>query len=443
MSQPQHHNSYISIMADGTVKQRNPFSGTNVWTVPGRGHRPLVTPASAPPLPLVPSDHGRHCAFCEKRYLETPPEKSRVVRRDDEWVTLRHLPAEEVFDTVAEFRRVPNLFEILSFDYWHLNYGYQLTEAVSRRRDEYLRSPAGRRHVLQVATSKLRASGHTPEQVQAMSEDEILRTGEGLFGGCHDLIVGRRHFVDGATDTSQLASSGTLTQEEHYHYIKFSVESLGRLYATNRYARYVAVFQNWLKAAGASFDHLHKQIVAIDERGGNNEQAIQRLRVNPNLYNEAAVNYAGYHNLLLAENEHAIAFAGFGHRFPSIDIYSTSPRSRPHEQTPDEIRGFSDVLHAIHAATGPEIACNEEWHHRPADSEVPMPWHISLKWRLSTIAGFEGGTKLYLNTVDPYMLRDRLIPRLRELHNEGRIPGIRVGDECSGTPNRLRYLEDR
>jgi len=109
----------------------------------------------------------------------------------------------------------------------------------------------------------------------------------------------------------------------------FTVESLLRLYEINRYAPYVAVFQNWLKPAGASIDHLHKQLVAIDERGVQNELAIQRLRSNPNLYNEAAVNYASYHNLLLAENDYAVAFAGFGHRYPSIEIYSKSEHAWP------------------------------------------------------------------------------------------------------------------
>ncbi|MBN9375327.1 MAG: DUF4921 family protein, partial [Cellulomonas sp.] len=28
-------------LADGTVKQVSPLTGTTVWTVPGRGHRPL------------------------------------------------------------------------------------------------------------------------------------------------------------------------------------------------------------------------------------------------------------------------------------------------------------------------------------------------------------------------------------------------------------------
>lgn len=438
----QEHNNYISVMADGTVKQRNPFSGTNVWTVPGRGHRPLAA-NTAPPLPLDPAEHGRHCAFCQTRYLDTPPEKSRVVRTNDQWQVLRQLPAEQLFDTVAEFRRIPNLFEILSFDYWNLNYGYEVPEDIAARRSSYLASSAGREHVLSVATTKLRAAGHSPTDIEAMGDQAVIDSGDSLFGGCHDVIVGRRHFTDGATDTSQLASSGTLTEEEHYQYIRFTVESLGRLYAGNRYARYVAVFQNWLKPAGASFDHLHKQLVAIDERGGNNEAAIEKLRINPNLYNEAAVNYASYHNLLLAENDHAVAFAGFGHRFPSIDIYSKSPTSNPFDQTPDEIRAMSDVIHAIHSATGSDVACNEEWHHRPADVDVAMPWHITLKWRLSTVAGFEGGTKLYLNTLDPFALRDRMLIRLHELREAGTIAPLLIGQECPGTPNRLLYNQVR
>ena len=32
---------YLSTMADGTVKQVGPLTGTEVWTVPGRGNRPL------------------------------------------------------------------------------------------------------------------------------------------------------------------------------------------------------------------------------------------------------------------------------------------------------------------------------------------------------------------------------------------------------------------
>lgn len=428
---------YLRTMADGTVKQINPFTGTQVWTVPGRGNRPLGV-ATPNPQPLDPAQAGAHCAFCERRYLETPPEKARLVRRGEVWELLRGLPAEELTSTVAEFRRIPNLFEILSYDYWHDNYGFELPAAVAERKREYLESAAGRAHALAVVGNKLRASGMSAAEVEAMSEDERLAQASGFFGGGHDVIVGRRHYADGATDTSQLASSGTLTSDEHEQYVRLTVDTMASLYDTNRYARYVAVFQNWLKPAGASFDHLHKQAVAIDERGPRNEATLPKLRANPNLFNEAAVNYAGYHNLVVAENDHAIAFAGFGHRYPTVEIYSTSEESNPWDHSAEEVRGMSDLVHAVHAATGPSVPCNEEWHHRPIDVPTPMPWRVMVKWRVSTLAGFEGGTQVYLNTISPQALRDRLVPELERLRAAGWIGQMRIGVECRFRPNPLR-----
>ena len=40
-----------------------------------------------------------------------------------------------------------------------------------------------------------------------------------------------------------------------------------KLYDDNQHIAYVSVFQNWLAPAGASFEHLHKQLVAIDRIG--------------------------------------------------------------------------------------------------------------------------------------------------------------------------------
>jgi hypothetical protein len=66
-----------------------------------------------------------------------------------------------------------------------------------------------------------------------------------------------------------------------------------------------------------------------------------------------------------------------------------------------------------------------------------MPWRIVLKWRVSTLAGFEGGTKVYVNTIDPFTLRDHAVAGLRRLRAEGVIAGMRIGDECA--PPRLGY----
>jgi galactose-1-phosphate uridylyltransferase len=434
---------FITELKDGTVKQLNPFSGTEVWTVASRGNRPLGI-ALAEAVPLDRAKHGLHCAFCEGRYLETPPEKSRVIHHPNGgWETRYRVGAEDLRATVAEFRRIPNLFEILSYDYWHLNYGYELPDRVQERKTAYLDSPAGRDHVLKVIAAKLRAGGKTDAQIEAMGPDAQIEAASGFFGGGHDVIVARRHFVDGATDSSQLSSSGTLTPEEHYRFFAFTVESMTGLFDLNRYARYVAVFQNWLRPAGASFDHLHKQLVAIDERGVQHEQAMHRLRSNPNIYNEYGANYAAYHNLVLAESEYAIAFAGFGHRYPTIEIYSKSQACDPWSHTAEELRGMSDMVHAMHAATGVEVPCNEEWHYRPVDSDLPMPWRVMLKWRTSTVAGFEGATKIYLNTVGPYDLRDRVVPRLFNLRDEGLIAPLQIATEAPCRPNPLLYRANR
>ena len=98
---------------------------------------------------------------------------------------------------------------------------------------------------------------------------------------------------------------------------------------------------------------------------------------------------------------------------------------------------MSDLLHAVHAATGADVPCNEEWYHRPPTVRTPMRWRILLKWRISTLAGFEGGTRIYLNTLDPWHVVNRLVPRLEEMRGAGTIAPMKIGAECRVTPPML------
>ena len=67
-----------------------------------------------------------------------------------------------------------------------------------------------------------------------------------------------------------------------------------------------------------------------------------------------------------------------------------------------------------------------------------MPWRIMVKLRVSTLAGFEGATKLYLNTVAPATLRERLVPRLLELRATGTVSGdLAIGGEADIRPDPL------
>ncbi|MCC2594111.1 DUF4921 family protein [Tessaracoccus sp. OS52] len=428
----------IRILADGTIKQVNPFSGTQVWTVPGRGKRPLG--AQGEVRPIDPAEHGRFCAFCEQRYLDTPPEKARLVRSGDRWERLDGLPASALDRTTAEFRRVPNLFEILSLDYWEDNHGHRMPAERRSRMEAYLADPEGRAHALAVARAKARAFGLSDADWEGLAEADRVDILDNFFDGGHDVIVARRHFVDGATTDGELASSGTLTPDEHAKFMEFTIWTMAELYRFDRNVTYVSAFQNWLAPAGASFDHLHKQLVAIDERGVRAEQELLRIRRRPNLYNELAVDKAAEYGLLLAENEHAVAFAGFGHRYPTLEVFSKSVNTAPWEHNAREVRGVSDLLHACHAATGSGVPTNEEWYHQPRDVYVAMPWRVLLKWRVSTLAGFEGGTKINVNTISPFDLHGRVLARLEQLRADGVIAPMRLGRECDVAPNRLRYL---
>ena len=162
-------------MADGTVKQVNPFSGVEVWSVPGRGNKPFGS-ASETTAAVVIDDAARTsaCAFCADRMFETGPEKARVVRTDGVYSSHSRISPEDYTATRPLFRRVGNLFEILSIDYWRNNYNYKLSRKNLRWRDSYLSSQTGLQHVLDLIEYKLRRSGKSDEEIAGLSVDEKI-----------------------------------------------------------------------------------------------------------------------------------------------------------------------------------------------------------------------------------------------------------------------------
>jgi galactose-1-phosphate uridylyltransferase len=430
---------FYNIMPDGTVKQVNPFTGTEVWAVPGRRSRPLSDDIPATAQAIEVHDPENHCSFCPARYAETAPEKSRLLRHGDTWERIDMVPPGRSLVEQAEFRRMGNMFEIVTLDYWRKNYAYKMPAARQKWREEYLANPAGLKHVTDIVHYKLQREGKTDEQLEKMPLTEKLAVADAFFGGGHELVVAKRHYKEGAKFESELYSSGEMSVEEHFRYFKFAVDAIRDITVTNRYVRYVSVYQNWLRAAGASFDHLHKQLVALDEWGASIQHQIKMLREDVNVFNDFGANFAAHHNLVFAENDFAIAYAGIGHRYPTIEIYSRSQAGRPYEHSDDEIRGVSNVVHAVHAAMGSQISCNEEWYYTPFDAIYKMPWHVLIKWRVNVSAGFEGGTSIFINPMTPIELRDKLVPRLYKLRDERKIGWLRIAEECRVDPNPLKY----
>jgi galactose-1-phosphate uridylyltransferase len=428
------------IMPDGTVKQVNPFTGTEVWAVSGRRSKPIANEPTPNAQKIEKHSPEDYCSFCQSRYYETAPEKARVIRhRDGTWEHINTPPPDKYFDQPAEFRRVGNMFEIVTLDYWRKNYAYKMNAAQARWKEEYLANPVGLKHITDIINYKLEREGRTEEQMQKIAMAERLALSDAFFGGCHEMIIARRHYKDNAEFTDDLYASGEMTLEGHFQYFKCTVDAMREVTTANKYVRYISVFQNWLRPAGASFDHLHKQLVALDEWGSSIENQTKMIREDPNVYNQFGANFAAHHNLVFAENDYAIAFAGIGHRFPTIEIYSKSQAGRPYEHKDEEVRGMSNLVHAMHAAMGSQISCNEEWYYTPIDAVYKMPWHVLIKWRVIVPAGFEGGTGIFINPMTPIEVRDKMVPRLYKLRDEGKIDRLRVAEECRVDPNPLKY----
>ncbi len=426
-------------MPDGTLKHINPLTGTEVWTVPDRAHRPL-SKAFHQPKPLQPANPENYCDFCQANYLKTPPEKNRLIQTPDgTYQKFELLSPGEIQNSQALFRRVANLFEIVTLDYWLKNHGFQISAHQSQWQKDYLANPEGLNHVLRMITTKLKLIGKTAEELAQMPEIEKLRMAESFFAGGHELIIAQKHFKTDAQWDTDLVSSGDLTPEDHYQYFRFTIDALIDIYENNRFVRYVSVFQNWLQPAGASLEHLHRQLVGIDEWGASIESELEIVRQNPNIYNEAIINFSITQNLIVAENDQAIAVAELGHRFPTLVIYSKSHQVRPEDHTPEELRGVSDLIHACHAAAGNQVPCNEEWYYTPRDAKILMPWHILIKWRTNNLAGFEGGTKIYINPISPMAQKNLMVSRMFELSQQGKIQNLKIGDECQSKPNSLLY----
>lgn len=425
-------------MADGTIKQLNPFTGTEVWTVATRSLR-LEDPLPGQAEPLDPDRPEDYCHFCETNWATTPPEKTRLIREAGQWVMLHNVPHSGLHATCAEFRRLPKLLELLGHAYWTANYGYELSGRAKAWRDQYLSDPAAREALITVLHKKYEGAGRSKDELAARLGEKSLSVLDPFFGGTHELVIPRRHYQSGATDRSRVEYSGSLTPDQHHQYFLLTTHALQEIHRENRYVRYVSTYQNYLDGAGASCDHLHKQLVGLDEWGFQLEREVQQLRTERNIYNRLAANLAIYNNLVVADNDHAVAIVEFGQRWPTVSVFSKSRSGRPDEHSPAELRAVSDMVHAMHAAAHSRVPSTEEWYYQPRDLTLPMPWRVLIRWRITVPSGFEGGTRIYVNPMSPWELRDLVVARLLKARERNAIALISIGEECPSEPNPLQY----
>lgn len=402
----------IDRLRDGSVRQYNPFTGLTVLSVPARARRPrpvddIVAEASRP----VRDSAGREavCDFCDGCHERTTPEKSRVEEATETpggFRTIERPDPAHALDTPAAVRRLANLFEIVSYDFWVNEHGLQPDDEALAHQARYLDDPRGIAHV-----RALLEYAEPDTAWHDASRTTLERASLRFFAGSHELVVARRHFTttqDEPAAPAELASSGSLSPDEHFVYVRCALDAAAAIEHTNPHARSVHVFQNWRRDAGASFDHLHKQIIALDVVGDPLERKLAILRDRPDAFVAWGIEFARSENLVIAEQGSTLAYVEPGHRFPTVTIVSASEAVRPEDMAPDELRDLSDVLRHVHRAIGPSVPVNEEWQIVPQGADVLMPIHVHVRLRDHRIAGLEGAAGVYVSSHSPAELRTRL-----------------------------------
>ena len=176
--------------------------------------------------------------------------------------------------------------------------------------------------------------------------------------------------------------------------------------------RYVQVFVNHGKEAGASLAHPHAQVVALDFVPPVTERALERFAVaEADLVARQLTDVDG--GPLAVSGGPAPAWCPHASGSPyEIRIAHRDARAGFGDATDDEIKAVAialrDALAALAATVG-DVPYNVILHSAPNSAPDPaFHWYVEILPRLSIVAGFEMGTGVFVNIVAPEVAATRL-----------------------------------
>jgi UDPglucose--hexose-1-phosphate uridylyltransferase len=177
---------------------------------------------------------------------------------------------------------------------------------------------------------------------------------------------------------------------------------------------FVQVVINHGRAAGASIEHPHAQIVALDLVPPAVAQAVERFEDAGHDLVMGDLDRAG--DSLRLVDESVVGWCPWAGSAPyELRLALRSPGSRFDEAGDGDMRLFADatrsVLARLGAATG-DAPYNLVVHTAPPGArDKSFHWYVEVQTRLAVVAGFEQGTGILVNTVPPEQaaqeLRDR------------------------------------
>ncbi len=176
--------------------------------------------------------------------------------------------------------------------------------------------------------------------------------------------------------------------------------------------RYVLIFKNYKREAGASLEHSHSQIIATpivpkrveEELTGAKEYYDYKERC---VFCDIINQELSDGKRIVEENDAFIAIEPFAARFPfETWILPKEHKNNFGKITNDEVNQFAEVLRLVlkrlkKVLNDPPF--NFIIHSSPVDDRGKeyYHWHLELMPRLTKVAGFEWGSGFYINPTPP------------------------------------------
>jgi UDPglucose--hexose-1-phosphate uridylyltransferase len=186
-----------------------------------------------------------------------------------------------------------------------------------------------------------------------------------------------------------------------------------KVLAQDKYIAYVAIFHNWGHKAGASIYHPHYQMISIPVVPPDVEHSLKGSKDYFDKHNECVhcveINWEmKERKRIIYENEHAVAFAPYVSRSPfEIRVFPKNHLSYFEDTGKEETDSVIEVLQKSLSLL--EKSLNDPDYNffihtvptRKKDDFTHYHWHIEIKPKISIPAGFELGTGIEINVVDP------------------------------------------
>lgn len=245
-----------------------------------------------------------------------------------------------------------------------------------------------------------------PNKFPALAiEGDLGKTGYGIYDrmngiGAHEVIL------ESAEHHQDLATMGERAVEDVLWAYRARYLDLRK----DERLKYVLVFRNYGRVAGASLSHPHSQLIAtpmvprdaLDEIEGSELYARYRERC---VYCDIIQQEEAQKERLVFANEHFVVFEPFASKYP----FETWIVPREHAnsfalissaQQAGFARTLKQTLWAIRGCLN-DPPYNYTLHTAPCVEDRDFHWHLEIFPRLTIAAGFEMGTGIYINVTPP------------------------------------------